>query len=144
DQIRPEGLSYGRTLAGAMCFARWLRPVLGDVPMVGVWLPCSVGGVISNIALSMLRKTPVNLNYTIGADNVQSAIRQCGIKHVLTSHRFVGRMKLDPGPGVELIYLEDVVAQVPKGRLLRAFLTVVLLPGFVLERLLGLHRHGLD
>jgi acyl-[acyl-carrier-protein]-phospholipid O-acyltransferase/long-chain-fatty-acid--[acyl-carrier-protein] ligase len=144
DSLRPEGLTYGRALAGAVCFARWLRPVLGDEPMVGLWLPPGVGGVLSNVALALLSKTAVNLNYTAGPDNIQSAIRQCGIKHVLTANRFTQRMKLDPGPGVELIYLENVATQISGARRLRAFLGVVLLPGLLLDRLLGLHRHGID
>jgi acyl-[acyl-carrier-protein]-phospholipid O-acyltransferase/long-chain-fatty-acid--[acyl-carrier-protein] ligase len=144
DTMRPEGVSYGKALAGAVCFARWLRPVLGEEAMVGLWLPPGVGGVLANAAVALLRKTSVNLNYTAGTENVQSAIRQCGIKHVLTARKFTARMKLDPGPGVELIYLEDVATQVGKGERLRAFLAVVLLPGRLLERLLGLHRHVID
>jgi acyl-[acyl-carrier-protein]-phospholipid O-acyltransferase/long-chain-fatty-acid--[acyl-carrier-protein] ligase len=144
DPLRPEGTSYGRALAGVVCFARWLRPVLGDEAMVGLWLPPGAGGVLSNAAIALLGKTPVNLNYTAGTDNVQSAIRQCRIKHVLTARKFTGRMKLDPGPGVEVIHLEDVAGQIGKGQRFLAFLAVVLLPGLVLERLLGVHRHRLD
>jgi acyl-[acyl-carrier-protein]-phospholipid O-acyltransferase/long-chain-fatty-acid--[acyl-carrier-protein] ligase len=144
DMMRPEGVSYGKALAGAVCFARWLRPVLGQGAMVGLWLPPGVGAVLANGAIALLRKTAVNLNYTAGTKNVQSAIRQCGIKHVLTARKFTGRVELDPGPGVELIYLEDVATQISKGQRLRAFLAVVLLPGVVLERLLGLHRHDID
>jgi acyl-[acyl-carrier-protein]-phospholipid O-acyltransferase/long-chain-fatty-acid--[acyl-carrier-protein] ligase len=145
DALKPEGLTYGRVLAGAMCLARWLRPVLGDERMAGVWLPPSVGGVLANVALALLRKTPVNLNYTAGPEAIQSALLQCGIRHVLTSKRFTARMKLDPGPGVEVIYLEDVLPQITSWQRLRAFLAVVLLPGWFLDRVvLGLGRHSLD
>jgi acyl-[acyl-carrier-protein]-phospholipid O-acyltransferase/long-chain-fatty-acid--[acyl-carrier-protein] ligase len=144
DTLRPDGLTYGRALAGAMCVARRLRPVLGTTPMVGLWLPSSIGGVLSNVAVALLGKTAVDLNYTAGTVNVQSAIRQCGIKHVITSRKFTTRMALDPGPGVELIFLEDLADQVSKGQRLRAFLTVLLMPGRLLERWLGLHRHQLD
>jgi acyl-[acyl-carrier-protein]-phospholipid O-acyltransferase/long-chain-fatty-acid--[acyl-carrier-protein] ligase len=144
DPLRPEGITYGKALAGAVCFARWLRPVLGDAPMVGLWLPPGAGGILGNAAIALLGKTPVNLNYTAGTEYVQSAIRQCGIRHVLTARRFTARVKIDPGPGVELIYAEDVAMQIGKGQLLRAFLAVLLLPGLILERLLGVHRHRLD
>ncbi len=144
DSLRPEGLSYGRTLAGAICLARWLRPVLGEEAMVGLWTPSSAGGVLANVAVSLLGKTAVNLNYTAGPENVQSAIRQCNINHVVTAKRFTARVPLDPGPGVELIYLEDVMKEVSGGQRLRAFLSVLFLPGLVLERLLGVHRHRLD
>ncbi len=144
DSMRPEGVNYGRALAGTMCFARWLRPVLGDEPLVGLWLPPGVGAVLANAAVAFLGKAAVNLNYSAGTDNVQSALRQCGIKHVLTARKFTARVRLDPGPGIEVIYLEDVQAQIGGGQRLRAFLAVVLLPGRILERLLGLHRQRLE
>ena len=53
-------------LTGAMLLARLLRPMLGDAPMVGVWLPPGIGGAVVNIALAFLGKTSVNLNYTSG------------------------------------------------------------------------------
>ena len=34
--------------------------------MVGILLPPSVGGAITNIAFLLAGKTPVNLNFTIG------------------------------------------------------------------------------
>jgi acyl-[acyl-carrier-protein]-phospholipid O-acyltransferase / long-chain-fatty-acid--[acyl-carrier-protein] ligase len=134
---------YGETLTGAILLARLLRPVLGDERMVGIWLPPGVGSSFANIALALLGKTSVNLNYTAGTDAVQSAIRQCDIRHVITAHRFLARVKLDPGAGVELIHLEDFVGKVTKGQRLRTFLTVLLLPGAILERRLGLHRHSI-
>jgi acyl-[acyl-carrier-protein]-phospholipid O-acyltransferase/long-chain-fatty-acid--[acyl-carrier-protein] ligase len=143
DSTMPERrLSYARTLAGAMCLARLLRPLLGDAPMVAVWLPSSLGGALVNITLALLGKTSVNLNYTAAPDAIRSALRQCGSRHVLTSHRFLQRLPLDPGPDTELCHLEDLLPQV--GALTRAlsWLAVVVLPGWVLEYfVLGLGRH---
>jgi acyl-[acyl-carrier-protein]-phospholipid O-acyltransferase/long-chain-fatty-acid--[acyl-carrier-protein] ligase len=140
----PRHLNRGKVFAGAACLARWLRPKLGDEPMVGVWLPQSAGGVVTNLALALLRRTSVNLNYTAGADNVASAVRQCGLRHVLTSKRFTHRVPLDLGPDVELIYGEDALSAITNGQRLRAFLAAIFFPGFVLDRLLGLHRHEPD
>jgi acyl-[acyl-carrier-protein]-phospholipid O-acyltransferase/long-chain-fatty-acid--[acyl-carrier-protein] ligase len=135
-------LRYGEVLAGAMLLARRLRPRLADDPMVGVWLPPSVGGAVTNIALALLGKTAVNLNYTASPPIVQSAIRQCGIRRVLTSRLFTAKVKLEPGPNVEVIELEEIRKQITRGQEVRAFLSVVLLPGFVLDRwVLGLGRH---
>jgi acyl-[acyl-carrier-protein]-phospholipid O-acyltransferase/long-chain-fatty-acid--[acyl-carrier-protein] ligase len=140
-----QTLRYGKVLAGAMCLAQKLRPLLGAEKMVGLWLPPAVGAAIANIALALLRKTAVNLNYTTSPEAIQSAIQQCGIRHVLTSKRFTARVNLDAGPGVELIYLEEIAQQITSGQKLRAFLKVLLLPGFVLERWgLGLGEHRLD
>jgi len=144
DSAGKTDLNYGKALAGAMLLARSLRPIVGDAPMVGVWLPPSVGGALTNIALAMLGKTAVNLNYTGGPEVVRSAIRQCGIKHVLTSRLFVAKgVKLPDEDGV--VYLEDFRKDVTEGQKLRAFLSVLFLPGWVLDRwVLGLRGHKID
>ena len=92
-------LSYGRTLAGAMCLRRVLKPLLGDDPMVGIWLPPSIGGVLSNVALCFLGKVAINLNYTASAAVIQSALRQCSSKHVLTSNASSSGCRSTPVPG---------------------------------------------
>ncbi len=145
NSSRGPMLSYGKVLAGAMCLTRHLRPVLGDAPMVAIWLPPGAGGALSNISLAFLGKTSVNLNYTASPESVQSALRQCKVRHVLTARRFLARVPLDPGPGVELVYLDEVLPKVSKGEKLRAFLKVLLLPRFALERwVLGLGGHTID
>ena len=54
--------------------------------------------MLSNLALCFLGKVAVNLNYTAGSSVIQSALRQCSSKHVLTSKRFIQRMPLDVWP----------------------------------------------
>jgi acyl-[acyl-carrier-protein]-phospholipid O-acyltransferase / long-chain-fatty-acid--[acyl-carrier-protein] ligase len=145
DSSTGTSLTYGKTLAGAMCLSRHLRSLLGDERMIGVWLPPGAGGAFSNIALALLGRTAVNLNYTFPAESVQAAIRQSGVRKLLTARRFTARVPLDPGPGVELIFLDDLLPRISSGEKLRAFLKILLLPRLVVERwILGLHRHKLD
>ncbi len=142
---KPRHLNYGKVLTGAICLARRLRPLVGDEPMVGVWLPSSVGGAVTNIALALLGKTSVNLNYSASDDAVQSAIRQCSIRHVLTSQHFLKARPLTMESGVELVELETLRGQIGKREQLLTYLSVILLPGFVLERwVLGLGDHRPD
>jgi len=143
DGMTGISLNYGKTLAGVLCLARQLRPVLKDEPIVAVWLPQGVGGALANIVLAMLHKASVNLNYT-SQDVVRSCIRQAGCRHVLTARRFLDRVPLDPGPGVELILLEDIGKHISNLQKAIAFLAVVLIPGVVLEWLLGLRAHTVD
>jgi len=124
---------YGEVLAAACILSKKLRPILGDETMVGIWLPSTAPGAFANIALALLGKVSVNLNYTTSADNVRSAIRQCGIRHVLTSRLFTAKVKLD-APGVELVYLEDIRKEVTTFQRLRALLTILLLPASVLDK----------
>jgi acyl-[acyl-carrier-protein]-phospholipid O-acyltransferase/long-chain-fatty-acid--[acyl-carrier-protein] ligase len=145
DSTRPRMLRYFEALSGAILLSRKLRPLLGEERMVGVWLPPSVGGALTNVAIAFLGKISVNLNYTLTPENVQAAARQCALRHVITSRRFTEKVSLDAGPGVELIYLEDFVKVVSRLDRLRAALAALLLPSFVLDRwLLKLHNTRLD
>jgi acyl-[acyl-carrier-protein]-phospholipid O-acyltransferase / long-chain-fatty-acid--[acyl-carrier-protein] ligase len=140
---KPE-MKYGEVLVGAKILLRRLRPLLGDDPMVGIWLPPGAGGVMANMCVAFLNKTSVNLNYTASPELVQSAIKQCGIKKVVTSKLFAYKVPIEPGPGVELIYLEDFRKSITKGERIRTFIGVLLIPGFIQERLLGIKRHCHD
>jgi acyl-[acyl-carrier-protein]-phospholipid O-acyltransferase / long-chain-fatty-acid--[acyl-carrier-protein] ligase len=144
NAAKPE-LTYGETLVGVKILLKRLKPLLGDDPMVGVWLPPSAAGAIANICLACLGKTSVNPNYTSAANIVQSSIQQCGIKKILTSRVFLHKVPLDPGPGVDMIFLEDFRKEITKTERTFAFLGVLLLPGFIHEYLLmGLGRHKID
>jgi acyl-[acyl-carrier-protein]-phospholipid O-acyltransferase/long-chain-fatty-acid--[acyl-carrier-protein] ligase len=138
-------LTWGKMFVAALCVTRFLRPKLAREQNVGVWLPTSLGGALANLAIAFLRKTSVNLNYTAGADAIQSAARQAGLRIVITSKRFILRFPLDLPPDIERIYLEDVLAAVTKGQQIRTFLVALLLPAWFIDRfLLGLHRHRID
>ncbi|HEV3202753.1 MAG TPA: 1-acyl-sn-glycerol-3-phosphate acyltransferase, partial [Gemmataceae bacterium] len=132
---------YGETLVGGRILSRLLRPVLGADPMVGVWMPPSVGGVFANIALAFLGKVVVNLNYTLSPQVTHAAVRQCKIRKILTSRMFTAKIPLNI-PEVDLIYLEDFRKQVSSLQRIRTYMAVLLLPTFILERwLLQLGRH---
>ncbi len=145
DSTAPgQDMNYAKAYVGSVCLAGLLRPMLGETPMVAIWLPPGRGGALANVALALLGKVSVNLNYTSSADGIRSALRQCGCKYVLTAKKFTARLALDPGPGVELVYLDDLLPKVTKGMKLRALLSVILLPGWFLDRALGLEKHSLD
>jgi acyl-[acyl-carrier-protein]-phospholipid O-acyltransferase/long-chain-fatty-acid--[acyl-carrier-protein] ligase len=144
DEKKPI-LNYGETLAAAKVFTKLLRPLLRDEHMVGVWMPPTRAGAMANIALAFLGKVSVNLNYSATNEVVRSSIKQCGIRKILTARPFLHKAKLDPGPDVEFIYLEDFRKQITTFQRLRAYLSVLLLPGWIQERwILGLGGHKTD
>lgn len=145
DATRPRLLRYSEALAGALILRSCLRPILKDEHLVGLWLPPSIGGALANIAIAFLGKTSVNLNYTLSPDNIQSAVRQCGLRHVLTSRRFTTKMKLEVGPEVELVYLEDLFKGVSSRQKFFAMFAAIILPGWMIDRwVLGLSNSKLD
>ncbi len=129
-------LSYFKTFVGSVVFARKLKPLLDDRPMVGVLLPTSVGGALTNIAIQLMGKIPVNLNYTASPAAMASSVQQCNITKIITAKAFLEKLPMDV-PG-DAIYLEDLRATVSKGDRIRAMLACYLLPIRALERSLGM------
>lgn len=133
-------LTAGKLLTAVLVFRRLLlREVLADdEKYVGLLLPPSAGGAICNVALSLGHRVPVNLNYTCTSELINSCIRQCKIRHVLTSRRVME--KLDLKLDVELVYLEDLRQQVKLTEKLASLLEAYVLPAAALERRLGLDQ----
>lgn len=100
-------LAYGRLLAGSILIKSRLEPVISGTN-IGVLLPPSVAGFSANIALTLLGKVPVNLNYTASRDAFASALEQAGISCVITSAKVLERMPELPMPE-KVILLEDAM-----------------------------------
>src|ERR1035441_5596613 len=82
----------------------WVARSLPNCPtMVGVLLPSTVAGALVNLSLTLRGAVPVNLNFTAGADAMQSAIEQCGISTVVTSRAFLAKARIQPLPGTVYI-----------------------------------------
>jgi acyl-[acyl-carrier-protein]-phospholipid O-acyltransferase/long-chain-fatty-acid--[acyl-carrier-protein] ligase len=133
-------LSGGGLLTRSLILRRLLvRHVLADdEPFVGLLMPPSVAGVVANMACTLARRVPVNLNYTVTAEVINECIRQAGIRHVITSRQFMERVKLDVD--VELVYLEDFRSKAGVWDKLACAVAAYAVPAGMLERSLGLHR----
>lgn len=133
-------LSGGGLLTRSLILRRLLlRNVLADdESFVGLLLPPSVAGVVANMACTLARRVPVNLNYTVTSDVINECIRQSGIRHVITSRQFLERVKLDVA--AELVYLEDFRSKAGLWDKLACAIAAYAVPAPLLERSLGLHR----
>ncbi len=118
-----------------------LRNVLGTKEQekyVGLLLPPTVAGAVANAALPLCDRIPVNLNYTVSSDVLNNCIRQCGIKHVLTSRKFIEKVTLDVD--AEVVYLEDFKEQVTTADKLAAAFAAYCLPVGMLAWKLGISK----
>lgn len=134
-------MTGAQLLIRALIFRRLLeREILApDERYVGLLLPPSAGGVLANVALPLARRISVNLNYSASSAVMNSCIKQCGIRHVLTSRRVIQRMpqiQLD----AELVYLEDFVGMVTKVDKLVAAAMAYAVPVGLLDRLLKINQ----
>ena len=104
-------LNYGQTLAGTIAVAHEINKLTSSQDKIGILLPPSVGGALANLAVTMLGKVAVNLNYTLSKEVRSLAVNQCGIKYIISSRSFVekaGISEILPG----LVFLENIVTRI--------------------------------
>ncbi|MFA6244254.1 MAG: AMP-binding protein, partial [Candidatus Hydrogenedentales bacterium] len=135
---RVPKMSFLMTYIGSIAIARRIKKAIGPEEMTGILLPQSVGGVMVNIALQMMGKVPVNLNYTASNDSLASAAKQCNIRHVLTAREFLERVPVEV-PG-ETVFLDDIRKQMGTQDRVVALLIGLFLPLRVVEWILGSPR----
>ena len=125
-----RGLTYGKLLTGSLLVKNRLAPLL-DGTNVGILLPPSVAGFTANIALTLLAKVPVNLNYTASQEAFRSALEQADIRCVVTSRKVLERLPDLPLPE-RIILLEELMVGLNGLEKLRGLLKARLAPRAVL------------
>jgi acyl-[acyl-carrier-protein]-phospholipid O-acyltransferase/long-chain-fatty-acid--[acyl-carrier-protein] ligase len=103
-------LTYQETFLRALALSRALSRQLGKSPYVGLLLPPMVPSAVVNIAVTLLGRVPVNLNYSGNSDSVNSSIRQTGIEYVVGSRKLLEHTKLSID--AKFIDIEDLAKQV--------------------------------
>ena len=133
--------SGGReSLVKALVLRRVMRrEVLSDdEDFVGVLLPPSVGGVLVNVALSMDKRITANLNYTVTSDVINHCVKDVGIKHVLTSEKFLSKIDLDIDS--EVVLLDSLKEKITTLDKVIGFAQANLMPAGMLSWSLGLGK----
>ena len=135
-------LTYRETIQRATALALFLKRSVGSSPYVGILLPPTAPAAVANIAVTLLGKIPVNLNYTTSDSVVNSCIDQCGMSHVITAQKAIEKFHLKPNR--PLILLEEVAKQIkPTDKLAAAIASYS--PRIVAPRILpGLQGNRLD
>ena len=126
-------LNYGLTLISSVALAQKLRAKLDQEKTVGIMLPPSVGGALVNIAISILNKVPVNINYTSSKESMASVLKQCAMQYVITSRVFLEKTGLDLP--CEKIFIEDIIASITKIEQFKAAVAAFAFPNDLSRRL---------
>ncbi|MDO5308515.1 MAG: MFS transporter [Planctomycetia bacterium] len=132
-----------QALLQILVLRRVLHRIVGDAKFVGVALPTSVAGVLVNLALSFDHRTIININYTFTNDINNYCLNKVGVQTVLTSSQLLKKLpnfKLN----ANLLILEDVARAELRTSDKLIGLIESLLPTWLLERILGLHRQKLS
>lgn len=136
-------MSFANLLMKTIFVTRRLRPIWKDQQMVGILLPPSMGGALTNYAATLLGLVPVNLNYTASNEVVSSSVRQCNLKTVITSKAFLEKIQKIEVP-CPMVMLEEVLAAPKTGEKMAALVFAWLLPFALLKRALGARPSATD
>lgn len=137
--------SHRRVATGVLLLSRMIRKRCHSLN-VGIMLPTSSAGAMTNLAVMNCAKTAVNLNYTASMDSLLNAVASAEIDGIITSRKFVERLE---ARGIQLellqgaarfIYLEDEMALPSKANKLLTMAYFTLAPTSVLLRLA--HHHA--
>ena len=135
-----QRMSFRRVLAGAFLLADRLDAVLPpEEKRIGVLLPNVNATPVTLLSLWSRGRIPALLNYTTGATTMVACAQLAGLKHVITSRMFIerARLKLEPltEAGVDLIYIEDLRAEITSLSRLAGLLRAGLAPHSVLRNI---------
>jgi len=129
-------LNYFQTLAASLSLAKLIKSQT-EAKYVGLCFPASVCGAFTNLACLFSGKIPVNLNFTVSDEAIESAIEQCEITEVITSKALSD--KLAPALSKRAIYIEDLLGDSSKtygvfSSVLALFLPRILTRNFILPK----------
>ncbi|MGA3026967.1 MAG: MFS transporter [Bryobacteraceae bacterium] len=102
-----KSLTFGKTLTAALLVRDWFDTRRPGEQRIGVLLPSSVGGALVNLGLALAGRTAVNLNFTTGEEGIRVAAQRCGLRTIITSRVFLGKIKLAATP--EMVCAEDML-----------------------------------
>jgi len=138
-----QSLSFKNSLVGSVALADALRSELKGETNVGMILPTSAGGALANVAVAILGKVAVNLNYTAGTESFASAIEQAGLNKIIVSKLFMRKLPELPIPKEKLIYLEDLSRGISKAAKAKAWAKARFAPASMLCSTKGFHADDL-
>ena len=132
-------LKAGMFLAVATAISRRMRKIPNQ--RIGIVLPSGIPSALTNLAISMADKTPVNLNFTSGRKALEASIRKAGLTHIIT----VGpvKAKLPDFPWTSnVIDFIDLAKGLPKAEILGWYTSILTVPSGILMRWLGVPQQG--
>jgi acyl-[acyl-carrier-protein]-phospholipid O-acyltransferase/long-chain-fatty-acid--[acyl-carrier-protein] ligase len=135
-------LTNRRLITAVLLFARRFRQLVPE-PAVGILLPASGAAAIANLAALLVGKQVVNLNYTASIEAIQSGLSKAGVRHVISSERFLAKLRqrgieVDAAfAGATLHPLEGLRTSIGKVEPLVLLALAILLPARLLLWLFG-------
>ncbi|HTT07249.1 MAG TPA: AMP-binding protein [Gammaproteobacteria bacterium] len=127
EDPRREPLTYRALLARAFVLGDLIAGRTSPGEHLGIMLPNSTAALTAFLALHAQGRVPVMLNFTAGVKNVSAACAVARLRAIITSREFIEKAGLQAlaqalAAGHQLVYLEDLKAQVTLKRKLNGLL----------------------
>lgn len=140
DIVGGKKISGYQALTATLLISRLIKKHCPEQNL-GLLLPASCGGLLTNMAAIIRGKTLINLNFTANDQAFSDALEQADISTIFTSKRFMD--KLDQRglatssliADKNVIYLEELMPTIAKTKKTLFFIAAVCLPAQVLHLL---------
>lgn len=129
EDINRKQKSFKDIIVASFALGRTFRKFTGHNENVGVLLPNAIATVCTFFGLSAFERTPVMINFSVGAKNMVSMCKTALVKTVITSKTFILKGKLEPAieameeAGVKIVYLEDLAKKMSLFTKINAFIS---------------------
>jgi acyl-[acyl-carrier-protein]-phospholipid O-acyltransferase/long-chain-fatty-acid--[acyl-carrier-protein] ligase len=131
-------LNNAKMLSAVLLFAKEFRKYPDQ--NIGVLLPASAIGSIVNMALLVVGKCPINLNYTLSKEAINSALSKAHITTLVTSDQFIKKLylkgfNLQDISAKQAVMIEELNRDFSKPSKLASLLKAYLMPAWMIEML---------
>ena len=114
EDINRKPKSYKDIIVASFALGRCFRKFTTHNENVGVLLPNAIATVATFFGLSAFERTPVMINFSVGAKNMLSMCKTAVVKTIITSKTFIIKGKMEgvieemEKNGYNIVYLEDL------------------------------------
>ncbi|MEM1282279.1 MAG: MFS transporter [Chlamydiota bacterium] len=128
-------ISRHKTLTSSLALSRTLKEMWRDQETVGIMLPPTIAGIITNIAATLAGKTVVNINYTASSDDLAYCLNEANVKTVITSRKFLQKVQISLPHDIHIILLENIKPEITSFNKLTSAILSIIGPVGLIERL---------
>lgn len=135
-------MTSGMMLAVALTMSRRWKETIPD-ERVGVVFPSGLGGVLTNLALVLIGKIPVNLNFSAGTSSIEQAMEIGEVRTIISASPIRKKFPDFPWPENTIDLIRER-AHFKKKDILFNLLRVILYPSSMLIKRFGIPTQGGD
>src|SRR6266852_3593128 len=139
DGVDQSKLGRAKLLGAAAALSRYLRQQCSD-ERIAIVLPASKGAVVTNLAVALAGKVPVDLNFTMGRAANESCCKRANLRVAISATPFIPRLKDFPWPE-RVLKLDELMPRL-KPQILFWWTMSILAPAWLLLRLLEVPKKG--